>query len=502
MALAYQLVQLTTLSSRCKRYYDASLKSEEEETTRDESSDPHLLDLLNEKDDLFNYKEKDLNKRYKTGEEASGSQAASDYFEKCKEVLGGNADSSALIDKNSYLYDPNQHGFNNLVDRVVNRNNVGGLELSAAVVSSVYLNTQGVLDGTDMVDYTSRVMTGGGIKTGKKNKAKTGNEESLAVILNKVRDGDDMLDFLTVNGAASEFVAKKGKKYIAATSKPDPHQTAVSTNADYLLNKGANVLCSRQINLDTILTELSSQILEPDYAEKRFLASAVVKQAVDVDDIDFTNSRLDIVINGMTEKLTGPRIGLMKSEIFTLCLPPRYRSCGRDLSPVLDVILNQLLGASVEEAFSVFDIVNFKRFVTAGTGHEILAVIESDLEAKLLQIEPLVKSFLQSKDKGEFVLPNQMDNACYFKAWKTLLIKRSCFVAYLELVRRAFPKTLGYLGVSYVDDPSTVNLHLKEKQIPIYCVRGVFYALVDKDSIFKGIDYKNLLHALYERLEK
>lgn len=247
---------------------------------------------------------------------------------------------------------------------------VNGDGLLTQVSLACYLNTAGLLTRTDQISALHNHFVKG-----------TGEVEEEDVSSHELFAGMD--DSSKLIKAATVLKSNQLKSVFAAAEEAAEKRNRSKTGSSVKITEEdvrmdlEKVMLEGRFNSTTVLNELAVQFLEPEAHIDHFLrvTSNWTTLPHDSRAVDEFESK----ICNKTINLTS-RLITCREELYNMVMPLRFRLQDQDSTPALDVLTQQLLGASAGDTRAFYEICKFADLAVFKNTSEIIEKIKADLE--------------------------------------------------------------------------------------------------------------------------
>ena len=358
----------------------------------------------------------------------------------------------------------------------------------SVVAKSIYLNSYGLFHEDEFIDAIVK-QTHADRSTSVVDKGEITHDVEQTTC----DESATLLDFAN-NVNADTFTRHINNDTTNANSNSANRQHMLGQDAadyDYMIMQVQDVLVGHTLSMEEIMNELYIQVILPQHNIDAFESAISAETYTEIDTIDDSDLHHLLHVISRTNH-TCDRMQLLRQELYSMCLPARYRMDDIDITPVMDVIANQLLGASGKFIKDIMEVASFTNYVT----EQGIMVTKEVLET-IMKTDTVDHSAFLHHAHIEWVMPDVDTTTRYADVLLDLFRRHSCFIVFLELVRKSIPQLID-LTIGFPDEcEGTI------KPFHIYFHKNNFYLSVvngDSDTAvvrLKSTCYKQLLAAAH-----
>lgn len=399
---------------------------------------------------------------------SSGSQAAKQQSTKVQELifdaLHKYASGNLTCDKLINTVNLESLGFNSSLINLFYQHICGyygkhdsGDAKFQSIFMSIFLNTHGVQRHDDLINALSMSFD---LRKGRKKRV----------------SGDDEHEVEKKTEIGSREVFDIVKKCQQNHKSNVAVQKLIASQVDDIRKQISETISSKIPFDETLLAVVSRTIVEPMYAIIKFEEAISDFEFFPHDDAH--QLQLHTMMKSRNVNLDR-EIPVMRKELYTITLPYSWMLLNMDSTPVLDIILNVMLGCKSEIIRAFTETLDFT-FVSQ--------VYLSDIILKNIALM-IMHNDLSDGDEHEIT-------TIMIKVWKCM----SAFIAFLGLFRLIFPNN-GDITVGKVDNFNFYEIFDTEEERRylasncIYFHKGFYYIVIQNKA---GDIYKTKAESFYE----
>lgn len=240
----------------------------------------------------------------------------------------------------------------------------------------------------------------------------------------------------------------------------DPKTRACKTlNYQKTQENVAKIVCAKTLNMENLLGEIIRECIMPFESERFF-----VKETAPFSYVDYIVEETEMKLMSRPFNVKA-HVNEMRNDFFNLALPQRFRLQDMDSAHALDVLLNTVLGCTLDLIKVISDVISFSCYLDHPNTDQILAQIKYN--------ENVVKSMETDVPFNTMI--------------KIEWIKLACFVVWF----RIYTSTFGYdnLRISNVENFTTTKI----QENVVYYYKGKYYLNHSKFNIVSH-SYRCVLH--------